>query len=33
VIQDGDQVYMLVTDDMAAGVTKVTGSAPEGAQS
>jgi trk system potassium uptake protein TrkA len=32
VVQDGDQVYMLVTDDMTAAVTKVTGSAPEGAQ-
>jgi trk system potassium uptake protein TrkA len=31
VIQDGDQVFMLVTDEMAAGVSKVTGAAPEGA--
>jgi trk system potassium uptake protein TrkA len=31
-IQDGDQVFMLVTDDMVAGVTKVTGAPPEGAQ-
>jgi trk system potassium uptake protein TrkA len=30
VVQDGDQVFMLVTDDIAASVTKVTGSAPEG---
>ena len=29
-IQDGDQIFMLVTDDMAAGVTKVAGAAPEG---
>jgi trk system potassium uptake protein TrkA len=32
VVQDGDQVFMLVTDDMTAALTKVTGSAPEGAQ-
>jgi len=30
-IQDGDQVFMLVTDDMIAGVTKVTAGPPEGA--
>ena len=30
VLQDGDQVFMLVTDDMVEPVTKVTGSAPEG---
>src|SRR5215217_506522 len=30
-IQDGDQVFMLVTDDMIAGVTKVTAARPEGA--
>jgi trk system potassium uptake protein TrkA len=30
-IQDGDQVFMLVTDDMVAGVTKITAAAPEGA--
>jgi trk system potassium uptake protein TrkA len=29
VLQDGDQVYMLVTDDMVATVTKITGSQPE----
>src|SRR4051794_6064816 len=29
-LQDGDQVFMLVTDDMTAQVTKVTGSAPDG---
>jgi trk system potassium uptake protein len=29
-IQDGDQLYMLVTDEMIKSVTKVTGSAPEG---
>jgi trk system potassium uptake protein TrkA len=31
ILQDGDQVFMLVTDDMVAGVTKITGAAPEGA--
>jgi trk system potassium uptake protein TrkA len=31
VVQDGDQIFMLVTDEMAAAVTKVTGGAPEGA--
>ncbi|MCW2640270.1 MAG: Potassium transporter TrkA [Dactylosporangium sp.] len=31
VVQDGDQVFMLVTDDMMANVTKVTAAAPEGA--
>jgi trk system potassium uptake protein TrkA len=30
VVQDGDQVFMLVTDDMTESVVKVTGSAPEG---
>ncbi|MEV4135357.1 TrkA family potassium uptake protein [Dactylosporangium sp. NPDC049742] len=30
VIQDGDLAFMLVTDEMTASVTKVTGSAPEG---
>jgi trk system potassium uptake protein TrkA len=30
VIQDGDLAFMLVTDEMVAAVTKVTGSAPEG---
>ncbi|MGC9666527.1 potassium channel family protein [Planosporangium sp. 12N6] len=30
VVQDGDQVFMLVTDDMVAPVTKVTTAAPEG---
>jgi trk system potassium uptake protein TrkA len=29
-VQDGDQVFMLVTDDIAAPVTKITGSPPEG---
>jgi trk system potassium uptake protein TrkA len=28
VLQDGDQVFMLVTDDMVEGVTKVAGTAP-----
>lgn len=27
-LQDGDQVFMLVTDDMVAGVSKITGSVP-----
>ncbi len=30
VLQDGDQVFMLVTDDMTASVTKVTSAPPEG---
>jgi trk system potassium uptake protein TrkA len=30
VVQDGDQVFMLVTDDMAGPVTSVAGSPPEG---
>jgi trk system potassium uptake protein TrkA len=30
VLQDGDQVFVLVTDDMTAGVTKVAGAPPEG---
>ncbi len=30
VVQDGDQVYMLVTDDMVDQVTKIAGTAPEG---
>jgi trk system potassium uptake protein TrkA len=33
IVQDGDQVFMLVTDDMVAPVTKTTAAAPEGAQS
>ena len=33
IVQDGDQVFMLVTDDMVAPVTKATAAAPEGAQS
>jgi trk/ktr system potassium uptake protein len=28
VLQDGDQVFMLVTDEMAGSVTKITGAAP-----
>lgn len=31
VLQDGDQLYVLVTDDMASSVAKVTGSPPPGA--
>jgi len=30
VLQDGDQVFMLVTDDMTEAVTQVTGNAPAG---
>jgi trk system potassium uptake protein TrkA len=30
VLQDGDQVFVMVTDEMTAGVTKVAGAAPEG---
>ncbi|HEX8630587.1 MAG TPA: TrkA family potassium uptake protein [Catenuloplanes sp.] len=30
VLQDGDQVFMLVTDDIAGPVTTIAGSAPEG---
>jgi trk system potassium uptake protein TrkA len=30
VVQDGDQMFMLVTDDMVADVTKVTAAPPEG---
>ena len=30
VLQDGDQVFALVTDEMTAGVTKVAGAPPEG---
>ena len=30
VLQDGDQVFVLVTDDMTAAVTKVAGAPPEG---
>ncbi|WP_433057629.1 potassium channel family protein [Dactylosporangium sp. CS-033363] len=30
VIQDGDLAFMLLTDELAASVTKVTGAAPEG---
>jgi trk system potassium uptake protein TrkA len=29
VLQDGDQVFMLLTDDIADAVTRITGSAPE----
>jgi trk system potassium uptake protein len=29
-LQDGDQVFMLITDELVAPVTKVTGAAPEG---
>ena len=29
-LQDGDQIFMLVTDDLIGPVTKITGSAPEG---
>ena len=29
-VQDGDQVFMLVTDEIVAAVTKITGSPPEG---
>jgi trk system potassium uptake protein TrkA len=32
VIQDGDQVFVLVTDDLVEQVTKVAGTAPEGGQ-
>jgi len=32
VLQDGDQVFMLVTDDLVEPVSKVTGAAPEGGQ-
>jgi trk system potassium uptake protein TrkA len=32
-VQDGDQVFMLVTDDMVTDVTKVTAAPPEGAHS
>ena len=28
VLQDGDQVFMLVTDDMAAKITEITGGEP-----
>jgi trk system potassium uptake protein TrkA len=31
IIQDGDQVFVLVTDDMVAPVTKITSAPPEGA--
>jgi trk system potassium uptake protein TrkA len=31
VLQDGDQVFMLMTDDMVAKVTEITGAAPAGA--
>jgi trk system potassium uptake protein TrkA len=30
ILQDGDQVFVLVTDDLIAPVTKITSSAPEG---
>jgi trk system potassium uptake protein len=29
-LQDGDQIFMLLTDDLISPVTKITGSAPEG---
>ena len=32
VLQDGDQLFMLVTDDMAGGVTTAAGAPPEGGQ-
>jgi trk system potassium uptake protein len=32
VVQEGDQLFMLVTDDMAETVTRVAGSPPEGGQ-
>ncbi|HEY0698083.1 MAG TPA: TrkA family potassium uptake protein [Micromonospora sp.] len=32
VVQEGDQIFMLVTDDMAGTVTTVAGRSPEGAQ-
>ncbi|MEV4760191.1 TrkA family potassium uptake protein [Micromonospora sp. NPDC049559] len=32
VLQEGDQLFMLVTDDMAASVTTVAGAPPEGGQ-
>ncbi|WP_329108537.1 TrkA family potassium uptake protein [Micromonospora sp. NBC_01699] len=32
VLQEGDQLFMLVTDDMAGGVTTVAGAPPEGGQ-
>jgi trk system potassium uptake protein len=32
VVQDGDQIFMLVTDEMAAAVTKITSAPPEGGQ-
>jgi trk system potassium uptake protein TrkA len=31
VVQDGDQIFVLATDDMIASVTKVTGSPPAAA--
>jgi trk system potassium uptake protein TrkA len=31
VLQEGDQVYMLVTDDIAGPVTATAGAEPEGA--
>ena len=31
VLQDSDQVFMLVTDDLVGSVTKITSNAPEGA--
>jgi trk system potassium uptake protein TrkA len=33
VVQDGDQIFMLVTDAMAVAVTKITGAPPEGGHS
>jgi trk system potassium uptake protein TrkA len=31
-LQDGDQVFMLVTDDIAETVAEIAGTAPEGSQ-
>jgi trk system potassium uptake protein TrkA len=31
VLQDGDQIYMLLTDDMREPVLRIAGAAPEGA--
>jgi trk system potassium uptake protein TrkA len=32
VLQEGDQVFMLVTDDIAETVTRIAGAAPEGSE-
>jgi trk system potassium uptake protein TrkA len=32
VLQEGDQVFMLVTDDIAETVTRIAGTAPEGSE-